>query len=118
MDYRLLFLESLALTILIEISVITIFFRFIVRSEKTSISSLLITGFVASFATLPYLWFVLPSYIDQKVWQLIIGESFAVLIESVIITAILRTKYLISLLCSLACNMISFGAGLIMQYAL
>ena len=115
MDYRLQFFQSLALTILIETIVIVIFFRFVVRSEKITISSLLVTGFVASFATLPYLWFIIPSYIDQKIWYIIIGESFAVLIESIIISAMLRTKYMISLLCSLTCNMISFGTGLLLN---
>lgn len=41
MDYQWLFLKSLALTILIESIVLTIFFRFMVKSEKLSIYRLL-----------------------------------------------------------------------------
>ena len=116
MDYRLLFFKSLILTILIEMSVITIFFKYIVRSVELSIPRLLMTGFIASFATLPYLWFILPSYVDHNVWYIIVGESFAVFVESFIIMAILRTRYLIALVSSFACNIISFGTGLTINW--
>lgn len=116
MDYELLFLKSLGLTILIEMSVIVIYFRLIFRLNEVTISRLLITGFIASFATLPYLWFILPNYIDQKIWYVIIGESFAILVETIIIGVILRIKFLNSFLCSLTCNMISFLTGLIINW--
>jgi len=113
MDYELMFLKALALTIFIETLVITAFFRWIVKTKEIEISRLLMTGFIASFATLPYLWFVFPIFIEQKMWYAIIGESFAVLAETIIIGAILRTKWVTSFLCSLTCNMISFFLGLI-----
>ena len=116
MDYELLFLKSLVLTILIEMSVIVIFFRLIVKLNEIKISILLITGFIASFATLPYLWFILPNYIDQKIWYVIIGESFAILVETIIIGVILRINFMKSFLCSLTCNTISFLTGLIIDW--
>jgi len=115
MNYELLFLKSLVLTILIETFVMIIFFRLLIKRKDVEISRLLITGFIASFATLPYLWFILPVYIDQKIWYMIIGESFAVLLETIIIRSILRTKLTISFLCSLICNTLSFLAGLIIN---
>ena len=113
MDYEWLFLKSLALTIFIETFVIVLYFRLVLKQKEIEIHRLLITGFIASFATLPYLWFVFPHYIDQKMWYVIIGESFAVSMEAIIIGAILRIKFIQSLLCSLTCNMISFLSGLI-----
>jgi hypothetical protein len=113
MDYELLFLKSLALTISIETFVMIIYFRLIVKLKDIEISKLLITGFIASFATLPYLWFVFPDYIDSKLWYIIIGEFFVVLVETIIIRAILKTKFIQSLWCSLFCNLISFLTGLI-----
>ncbi|MDR2037790.1 MAG: hypothetical protein LBQ60_07700 [Bacteroidales bacterium] len=74
------------------------------------------TGFIASFATLPYLWFVLPNYIDQKIWYVVIGESFAVLMEAVIIGVILRVKLIHSFLCSIICNAASFLTGLLISW--
>jgi len=116
MDYELLFLKSLALTIVIETFVMIVFFRLIIKQRDIEISRLLITGFIASFATLPYLWFVFPNYIDQKIWYVIIGESFAVLVETFIIGVILKTKFIQSLWCSLSCNAISFLTGLIINW--
>ena len=112
MDYELLFLKSLVLTILIETIVMVVYFRLIVKLKEIEISQLLITGFIASLATLPYLWFIFPNYIVHRIWYMIIGESFAILIEAIIIGAILRTKFTQSMLCSLTCNIISFLTGL------
>ena len=109
-----MFLKALVLTIFIETLVITVFFRLIIKRKEIEISKLLTTGIIASFATLPYLWFVFPIFIEQKIWYAIIGESFAVLVETFIIGAILRTKLVTSLLCSFTCNMISFLIGLIL----
>lgn len=113
MDYELLFLKSLTLTVLIETAVLIVFFRLVVKIKTISIYRLLFTGFIASFATLPYLWFILPNYIEQSLWYMIIGESFAVLMETVIIGALLKIDLLKSFFCSLACNMISFFIGLV-----
>jgi len=114
MDYELMFLKALVLTIFIETLVIIVFFQLVIKRKGIEISKLLITGIIASFATLPYLWFVFPIFIEQKIWYAIIGESFAVLVETFIIGAILRTKLVTSLLCSFTCNMISFLIGLIL----
>ena len=116
MDYELLFLKSLVLTILIETSVLIIFFRLIVKQKDIVLSKLLIAGFIASFATLPYLWFIFPVYISPKIWYIIIGESFAILTETVIIRAILRAKLIPSFFCSLSCNTVSFLTGLLLSW--
>lgn len=116
MAYELLFLKSLILTIFIETIVMILFVRFVVRLKDISISSVITTGVIASFATLPYLWFVFPNYIEQQIWYVIIGETFAVFVETIIIGAILRTKFLNSLLCSFTCNLISFLTGLIINW--
>ena len=116
MDYELLFLKSLTLTVFIETICLCLFFRFVVKSKNISIQRLITTGIIASFATLPYLWFILSNYIDQRVWYIITGESFAVIMETLIIGAILRVNLLKSFLSSLTCNMISFLIGLLINW--
>lgn len=116
MNYELLFLKSLFLTVFIETVILCLFFRFVVKIENTSIKRLIITGLIASLTTLPYLWFILPNYINQKIWYVIIGESFAVLFETLIIGVILRVNLLKSFLSSLTCNMISFLTGFIIGF--
>lgn len=116
MDYELLFLKSLSLTISIEMVVLICFFRFVLKNKNLGIGRLISTGVIASLATLPYLWFILPNYIDQKIWYVIIGESFAVLMETLIIKTILRVNLLKSFLSSLFCNLISFLTGFIISW--
>lgn len=116
MDYELLFLKSLFLTVFIETVVLFLFFRFVVKLGNTSIYRLITTGIIASMTTLPYLWFILPNFIDQRIWYVIVGESFAILVETLIIGVILRVNLLKSFLSSLTCNMISFLIGLIINW--
>lgn len=116
MDYELLFFKSLLLTVTIETIILCLFFRLIVKLENTSIQRLINTGIIASLTTLPYLWYILPNYIDQRILYVIIGESFAVLVEAFIIGVILKVNLLKAFLCSLTCNMISFLTGLIINW--
>ena len=115
MNYELLFFKSLVLTICIETTVLIIIFRWILVKKELGISRLITAGFITSFATLPYLWFIFPYYIFPKVLYVLVSELFAILIETVIISAILRTKLTISLICSFACNLISFLTGLVIM---
>jgi len=115
MDYEMLFLKCLMQTILIETAVLLILFKLVFKIKEIGILRLLFTGFLASFATLPYLWFVLSTYIDQRFWFMLIGESFAVFMESFILLALLRIKYLKALFTSLVCNLISFSIGLLIN---
>lgn len=112
MDYELLFLKSLLQTVLIETAVLLILIKLVYKFKEIGFLRLLFAGFLASFATLPYLWFVLSTYVDQRFWFMLIGESFAVLMESFILLALLRIKYLKALFTSLVCNLISFSIGL------
>lgn len=116
MEYEILFLKSLALTIFIETIILIVFVRYILKQNEIKVPYLIITGFIASFATLPYLWFILPYFIEQRTVYIILGESFAVLVETFIIGAILRIEFTKSLLCSFVCNLISFLIGLLISF--
>ena len=110
-----LFLKSLLLTVLMESAVLLILFRLVFKNTKIGIVRLLFAGFLASFATLPYLWFVLSTLVDQRIWFVWIGESFAVVMESFILLALLGIKYPRALFTSLICNLVSFSIGLLIH---
>ena len=116
MNYDLLFLKSLFLTILIETIIMIIIFKLIVKNKKVETYRLVLTGILMSFTTLPYLWFIFPNYFQQNLWYITICESFAVVVESVIIFAMLRIKYSFAFICSFACNAISFLIGLLIPW--
>ncbi|SFM29427.1 hypothetical protein SAMN04488696_0794 [Methanolobus profundi] len=120
MNYELLFLLSLVLTIFIETTVLIIVVRHFLRIDKDQASDvlLLFSGIFASFATLPYLWFVLPFFIRDHYLNMMAGESLVFLVESVIYYFLLKIGIRKALILSCICNLISFLAGLLIVPAL
>jgi hypothetical protein len=114
MNYEVLFLQSLALTICIESVVLWIMIKLIYKIDKP-LNTLLFTGVFASFATLPYVWFIFPAFISVRWAYILSAESFAVIVETLIIHYNLKTGYSRSFILSLVCNMVSFGIGLIIK---
>ncbi|PWB22854.1 hypothetical protein DCO46_16145 [Flavobacterium sp. HTF] len=110
------FLFALLITIFIETLVLFLFFK--TRYKKLNISNklLLITGLVTSFSTLPYVWFVFPTFIQSRIPYIIICESFAILVESFLIYKLLKIEYKKALFISIICNLISFSIGLLINY--
>ncbi len=108
------FLISLLLTIFIELIVLFIMIRFFYKVQKSRISTkmLFFTGFICSFATLPYVWFIFPYLFENRIFYILVAELFAVLFESVIIYFLLKLNFAKSLAVSFFCNMISFLIGL------
>lgn len=115
MDYEMLFLKSLMQTVLIETAVLLILFKLLFKAKEIKVHRILFTGLLASFATLPYLWFVLPAYIDQRIWYILVGESFAVVMESFIFVYLFKVRYPKAFFASLVSNMISFSIGLLIN---
>jgi hypothetical protein len=76
---------------------------------------LLLTGIVATLATLPYLWFILPLFIQSKLGYILVSEVSAIAIESVIILGLLKINYPKALLVSLVCNLSSYLIGLLIK---
>lgn len=116
MEYEFSFLKALLLTIAVETAVLFLLFHTIFKSEKPVRWLLLLTGVVATMATLPYLWFIIPMFIHSKLWYNVVCESLAVVVESFIILGLLRIKYPKAFLVSLICNMASYGVGWLIRW--
>ena len=116
MLYEYEFLISLAFTLFIEIIILYILIRCFCKDEGAKISNslLVFTGFLSSFATLPYLWFIIPLFIKTRSQYILFGESFVILLESLIIFFLLRVNLKKSFSISLICNILSFLMGLIL----
>ena len=111
MFYETRFLIALLLTLIIEIPVLLVFCKLIFRLKIKSFR-IIFAGFLASVLTLPYLWFVLPAYINS-VYYIYIGETLVFLFEALIYNRLLNIKISKSLLVSFAANLTSFVIGLI-----
>jgi hypothetical protein len=117
MEYEIHFLKALLLTITIETTVLFLLFKVFYKTLKINNWLLLLSGILASFSTLPYLWFIIPLFIKTKILYVITSEISAILIESIIILGLLRINYSKAIIVSIACNMTSFLIGLIIKLA-
>jgi len=116
MLYEYKFLISLLFTLFVEIIILFVLMNFLFKKEKKRITNslLLFTSFLCSFATLPYLWFIVPLLITTRVYYVLFGEIFVIFIESLIIFFMLRISYKKSIILSFICNLLSFLLGLIL----
>jgi len=111
MLYETLFLISLLLTLIIEISILFVFVKYVFKLKIKSVKIIFI-GFLASALTLPYLWFVLPPYINVS-YYVYTGEILVFLFEALVYNQLLNIKINKSLLISFIANLASFVIGLI-----
>ena len=111
MIYEISFLYSLIFTIVIETIVIFILNR--ILKLKINWKILLFSGILTSFATLPYLWFVIIYFVRSRFWYVVVSELSAFLLESVIYHFILKVNFKKALIISFLCNLFSFVLGLL-----
>ena len=111
-DYIHRFISSLVFTSLVETAVSFLMIRFVFRNKELPLKSIILTGVFASFATIPYVWFVFP-YIRKwpRQTSLYFSDPFAFLVETIFYRAFLKTGWGQSLLLSLAANLTSYFLG-------
>jgi hypothetical protein len=100
------FIFSLVLTLIIEIPILIFLYRIIFQLKKQSLLKLFVVGFLASALTLPYLWFVLPFYINT-IYYIYIGEILVFLVEALIYYEFLEIKLKKALIISFIANIIT-----------
>jgi len=95
----------------IEIPVLFVLVRYAFRDRGLSVLRIVVAGALCTAITLPYLWFVLPPFVDAAYYPLI-GEGLVVVVEAVILNRLLGLKWTVAGICSLAMNAASFFLGL------
>ena len=86
-------------------------FVFDCNKKKTDTALIVVTTIIASTLTLPYLWFVLPPYIDARHY-ITIGEFWVFVVEALIYWQVLKRKIWEAGILSLIANVSSYIAGL------
>lgn len=113
MLYETRFLLALITTWCIEIPMLFVLIRYVFR-DKTLIAIRIIgVGTLCTAVTLPYLWFILPPYVDASNY-IVIGETLVFLVEAFILNRLLGLKPMVALFCSFIMNMASFLLGLVL----
>ena len=111
MLYETEFLLALVTTWAIEIPMLFLIVRFVFRDTALPLARIIGIGALCTALTLPYLWFVLPPYVDAAYYPLI-GESLVVLTEAVILNRVFGLNPKRALACSLVMNAASYSLGL------
>lgn len=106
-------LEALAGTVLTEVTVILLLTKYLWRGSYLSVSSGQIAAAcaLASFATLPYLWLVLPIFIKPWMTAMIAGEILVILVEAFWYLIALQLAFKRCLILSIICNVSSILVG-------
>jgi hypothetical protein len=112
MLYEAAFLLALAITVLTEVPVLVVLVRFVFRDAEIPVRRIMGIGALCTALTLPYLWFVLPPFVDAAYYPLI-GELLVVLVEAGLLTQLLGLDMKRAAACSLIMNAVSFGIGLL-----
>jgi hypothetical protein len=111
MLYETRFLLALITTWAIEIPVLIVLIRFIFRDNSQPLVRIIGIGALCTALTLPYLWFVLPPFVDAAYYPLI-GEILVFLVEAVILNRLLCLNPKVAVICSLVMNSASYGIGM------
>ncbi len=108
---NLTFIEALVITLTIELSVGEIFIY--LKGYKQYLLAIIGIG---NILTLPLVWFIFPKVLEPFLLYIVLSESFAIGIESLLITYCYKEIHLdTAILLSLAMNLTSFLAGTIIQ---
>jgi hypothetical protein len=108
-----MFLQALSMTVAIETVALWGLAHLFKRGGPIpSTGRVLAAGVLCSSATLPYLWFVLPAWAQDRNVLMAIGEPAVTLAEAGILALVLPAKPVRALALAFACNLISFLIGL------
>jgi hypothetical protein len=110
MSFEAEFLLALAVTVAIETLVLLGAWRWLGAGAPVRWRRLALAGALPSAASLPYLWIVLPHFVNGPAY-VPLGESLVVLGETPILAVVLRWSPARALLASLLCNAASFLVG-------
>jgi hypothetical protein len=107
------FLIALFITTVTETTLLVLLIRFLFKDAMLQLSRIIFAGMLASFATLPYLWFVLPKVILPYTYFFIIGEISVFMIEACIYYFVLQLSIKKALTVSFFCNSVSMSIGIL-----
>ncbi len=112
------FFVALALTWTVEVATLLVIAKkwYVKPFAGIETSRIIGAGFLTSFALLPYLWFVLPYFFDDRLPYAIAGELFVVFVEGLIYILTLKLDVKAAFIVSLCCNAVSWSLGEVFNY--
>lgn len=111
MLYEQKFLLALFFTLISEVPVLFFLVKYFLKYKDLKIPTIIFVGILVSSLTLPYLWFIFPAFVVDRITYLIVGESLVVLVEAIIYFKLLKLKLLDSFIVSMIANIASIILG-------
>lgn len=109
-------ITSLFFTVVVETLIIYLLLKFVFKEKHLTGKQIVLAGIFASFATIPYVWFVFPNLMDwPRNVSLIYSELFVFMVEAIFYKIFFKTSWFISLFLSLIANIVSFTLGPILR---
>lgn len=105
------FLLALVTAWVIEIPVLLGLVRIVFKVRKISVTRIISTGILCTALSLPYLWFVIPPYVNLAYYT-VIGETSVIIIEAIILNRVLGLQPKAAVVCSVGMNITSYVLGL------
>lgn len=103
--YLFSFFQAFLLTFFAELLIL------LILAKKIPISRIFKAVFIGNLVSMPVVWFLISTLIQEFYFYLIISELFAILSESFILKTFLSVSYRRSLFYSLVANLFSFSIG-------
>lgn len=106
------FITSMAFTMIVETAMLFIVVRLVAKEKGIATWRIIATGFLASYATIPYVWFVIPRVVEwERETSLLVSEPLIFLIEIAIYRLVLGIQWRHAVLASLVGNLASYLLG-------
>lgn len=110
------FVTTNVLTIIVETAVLFFLVRFVFKKEKLTPKQLVFAGIFASFATIPYVWFVFPNITSwPRETSLMYSEPFVTIVEAIWYRFALKTDWKVSFAISIVCNLASYLVDIMLR---
>jgi hypothetical protein len=111
MSYGFFFFLSLLLTLAVEIPILFLSAKYLLKIKIIS-KEILYWGVFVNLFSFPYLWFVFPLFIPSHNY-ILIGEILIVLVESIILLKGLKMNFKNAIILSVVANIASYLTGFI-----
>lgn len=106
------FITSLGFTVIVETAMLFLLLFVVMRRKDISAWRIACAGFIASFMTIPYVWFVFPyAYTWSRETSLLFSEPFVFMVEVVFYRVFLKLDWRVAFLASLTANLASYLLG-------
>ncbi|MEK7546744.1 MAG: hypothetical protein AAB536_01010 [Patescibacteria group bacterium] len=106
------FITSLVFTAVVETAILLLIFKFIWKKPALDYKSIIFAGLFASFATIPYVWFVFPyAYNWSPDASLVFSELFAFAVEAIFYRLFLKISWRTAFVASFCGNAASYFGG-------